>query len=154
VSKIIAYTDGSASTKGEKLGGFGVYIIDGEKEFFYSKGFSNTKTGRMELKAMITCLQKIEDKERQVEIHSDSEYVVLCINDRRLWKWKRLNWVGLKNVDLLLQYLEEYNKFKYHPKLFHVKGHTKNEDCHSYGNAVVDQLANYKIQTSYERDLE
>lgn len=154
MNKIIAYTDGSASTKGEKLGGYGVYIIDGDKEYLYRKGFSNTKTGRMELTAMITCLRMIQNKERTVQIHSDSEYVVLCINDNRLKKWKRLDWVGVKNVDLLKQFYEEYVKFKYPPKLYHVKGHTGKDDEHSLGNAIVDELAAYKTQENYQRDLE
>ena len=152
-NKIVAYTDGSASVKGERLGGFGTYIIDGQKEYFYRKGYSNTKTGRMELTAMITCLRKIEDKSRRVEIHSDSEYVILCINDRRLWKWQRLSWVGVKNVDLLKQFLEEYLKFTHPPKLFHIKGHTELDDLNSLGNQICDELANYKTQTSYEIDL-
>ena len=153
MNKIIAYTDGSATTKNEKLGGFGVYIIDGQKEYFYRQGFSNTKTGRMELKAMIHCLQSIKDKTRRIEIHSDSEYVVKCITERRLWKWKRNLWVGIKNIELIIQYYEEYIKFFIPPKVQHIKGHTGFEDSDSLGNQIVDELANYKTQTSYERDI-
>ena len=151
--KIVAYTDGSACVKGEKLGGFGVYIIDGEKEYCYKQGFKNTKTGRAELHGLICCLQKITVKEAIIDIYCDSEYVVKTISEKRLWKWKRIGWVGVKNVDLLIILLEEYTKFRIPPKLHHIKGHTKNEDIHSLGNAIVDQLASYKNQTSYKTDI-
>lgn len=154
MNSIIAYTDGSACVKGEKLGGFGVYIIDGQKEFFYRKGFLNTKTGRMELRAMIFCLQQIQDKSKRVEIRSDSEYTVKCVSDGRLWRWKQTNWAGLKNVDLLKQYIEEIDKFRIRPKIIHIKGHTEKDDIHSLGNQICDELASYKTQLSYERDLE
>lgn len=153
-NQVRAYTDGSACVKGDKLGGFGVYIIDNDKEYFYRAGYKNTKTGRMELRAMITCLQQIEDKTSNVHIHSDSEYVVLCVSNRRLWMWQRKIWVGLKNVDLLKIYLEEYNKFVVPPKIFHVKGHTKKGDIHSLGNAIADALADYKSQKSFIMDLD
>ena len=151
---ITAYTDGSATTKNEKLGGFGVYVIEEDgTEHFYSEGWKNTKTGRMEVKGMIKCLQMITDKEALVHIYCDSEYVVKCVSDRRLWKWKRNLWMGIANPDLIIQYYEEYTKFKIGPKVCHIKGHTKNEDVHSLGNAIVDKLANFKNQTEYKQDL-
>ena len=108
----------------------------------------------MELMAIITCLRMVQDKSRRVEIYSDSQYAGQCVSKGRLWRWKQINWSGLKNVDLLKQYIEEIDKFQIRPKVFHVKGHTKNQDQHSCGNAVVDALADYKRQISYERDLE
>lgn len=154
MAKILAYPDGSASTKGGKLGGYGLYIDDGENSYCYRQGFSNTKTGRMELKAMITCLQKVTNKLANLEIRQDSEYVVKCITERRLWSWKRVGWIGIKNVDLIVQFYEEYTKFKYPPKVSHIKGHTNLDDIHSLGNAIADKLADLHTQTSYERDLE
>jgi len=152
--KIVAYTDGSACVTGEKLGGFGVYIIDGEKEYFYKQGLKNTKTGRAELQGLICCLQNIKNKESSIDIYCDSEYVVKTISEKRLWKWKRIGWAGVKNIDLLIILLEEYTKFKIPPKLNHIKGHTKNTDIHSIGNAIADLLADYKSQTSYKTDVE
>jgi ribonuclease HI/DNA polymerase-3 subunit epsilon len=151
---IIAYTDGSAVVTGEKLGGYGIYIIDGEKEEMYSKGFKNTTTGRMELMAMLACLRRLEDKSRKVIIYCDSMYVVNTIN-KWIFSWQRKSWIGVKNVDILIQIYEELLKFKKnknYPDVRHIKGHTKNEDIHSLGNAIVDRLASYKRFKTYEID--
>lgn len=150
---VIAYTDGSAIVKGEKLGGFGIYIIDEEgEEYFFSEGYRNTKTGRMELRAIITTLKKVA-KDKRLTIYSDSMYCVNCVNERWLWKWERNLWMNIKNVDLVKQYLEEYRKFQFPPKLVHIKGHTKKDDKHSLGNAIVDLLADYKNHKIYKNDI-
>ena len=149
--KIVAYTDGSASVK-SGLGGFGVYIVDGAKEYMFNGGYSNTKTGRMELRAAITCLQKIKDKRAIVEVHPDSMYVVNCVAAGWLRNWKRLGWIGKKNVDLLKIFYDELIKFEICPKYIHVKGHTGLEDEHSLGNAIADRLADLHQFKEYKID--
>lgn len=150
---VIAYTDGSAIVKDEKLGGFGIYIIDEEgKEYFFSEGYRNTKTGRMELRAIITTLKKVS-KDKRLTIYSDSMYCVNCVNERWLWKWERNLWMNIKNVDLVKQYLEEYRKFQFPPKLVHIKGHTNKDDKHSLGNAIADKLASYSSFSFYNVDI-
>lgn len=151
IRKIVAYTDGSANAQ-NRLGGYGIYIIDGGREYFYHEGMSHTTTGRMELRAAIICLTKITNKDAFVEIHADSMYVVNCVSQDWLKIWKRNGWVSKKNTDLLQIFYDELFKFKYPPKLFHVKGHTKNEDEHSLGNAIVDELADYKQFKEYRKD--
>lgn len=158
MKKVIAYTDGSATTHGDKLGGWGCYLTyeeDGQiiEEKFFHKGYKNTKTGRMELMAVINCLKNIQDKSLRVQIYSDSIYVVNCIRDRRLWRWRRNMWVGLKNIELLMNFLSEVEKFHYIPELIHIKGHTLNNDKHSLGNEIADKLASYKQFEKYEIDL-
>lgn len=150
---VIAYTDGSAIINEPKYGGFGVYIIseDGE-EFFFKKGFKGTKTGRMEIMAIITVLRKVS-KDRYLVIYSDSSYCVNCFQKRWLSIWEKRLWVGVRNVDLLKIMLEEYRKFVNPPQICHVKGHTLNEDIHSLGNAIADNLANYKNQVCYSEDI-
>jgi ribonuclease HI len=151
---ITCYTDGSASTHHEKLGGHGIYIVEEDgAEHFYSAGFKNTKTGRQELMGVINCLRMIKDKEAIVHIYCDSQYVVHAITKGWMKNWKRKCWVGIKNPDLIIQYYNEYIKFKTGPKLFHIKGHTKNEDIHSLGNAIVDVLADYRTHKEYKQDL-
>jgi ribonuclease HI len=148
---IFCYTDGSANWK-NGLGGYGVYINDEGEEYFYSEGFSNTKTGRMELTAMLTCLRKIKQKNQPVTIFSDSMYVVNCFDKNWLINWERFLWNGPKNVDLLKQLLEEYRKFSPKPIIQHIKGHTDKDDIHSLGNSIADKLANYRQFKSYKID--
>jgi len=150
---IVAYTDGSATIHGEKLGGFGVYMIDDKGyEFFYHQGYIGTKTGRMELRAIITAL-KVADKSQKLTIYSDSMYCINCVNKKWLWKWRDRFWEGIKNVDLVKEFFEEYQKFYFPPKLIHIKGHTNKDDIHSLGNSIADCLANYKDQKTYLKDI-
>lgn len=148
---LIAYTDGSAVTKYPYLGGFGVYIKNNNKSIRICKGFSCTKTGRMELMAVIYCLKTVRNKNLRVTIYSDSQYVCNTCN---IWidSWERRMWSGLKNVDLLKQLLFELRKFSKRPELIHIKGHQDVIDEHTYGNSVADELASYKTQKSYEVD--
>jgi ribonuclease HI len=144
INNITVFTDGSANYK-NGLGGMAVYIIvNDEKEIFYNKGYSYTSVGRMELRAAITALQKISDKNSFVTLYSDSQYVVNCVKEGWLNKWNRTEFRGLKNVDLLKILFNELKKFRLTPTFKHVKGHTKNSDSLSLGNEIVDKLANYK----------
>lgn len=160
--KIIVYTDGSAVANPKSsncgLGGFGIYIRIEQsevvvKELFFSEGWSHTKTGRMEVKAIITAFQKIEDKLSHVFLYSDSEYALKCVTDRRLWIWEKRDWKGIANPDLMKVYLEEYRKFRYHPIMQHVRGHQDSDEENVIGNCIADRLADYKVQKSYRRDL-
>jgi ribonuclease HI len=144
INNIIVFTDGSANHK-NRLGGMGVYIIiKDEIELFFNQGYSDTSVGRMELRAAITALQKILDKNSFVTLYSDSQYVVNCIKEGWINKWKRTNFRGLKNIDLLEILYHELLKFRLTPTFVHIKGHTKKEDPISLGNAIVDRLADYK----------
>lgn len=150
--RIIAYTDGSACINHPKLGGFGVYLKTGEKTIKLRKGYCNTKTGRMELMAVITCLRAIQNKNLYVKIYSDSQYVCNTVNQ---WidNWKNLGYLGKANIDLLEQLYSEICKFKRRPILEHIKGHQDPDTEHKLGNNIADSLASYRTQTSYEVDL-
>lgn len=139
------YTDGSAHGK-TRLGGIGVYIyvnINGERhESRISKGYSNTKIGRMELMAIITALEEIMPHHRgttKIILKSDSAYAVNCVAKGWLWRWKN-DFGGLAartNGDLLQRLLNIHEKFpKGHISVSHVKGH--NGDS---GNEEADRLA-------------
>ena len=156
MEEITMFTDGSACIKPPKLGGCGVYIIHGEKEYFISKGYVNTKTGRMEIYALLYALRSVnKDMEVKVTIYSDSQYVVNSLTKQWVLKWQRNNWEGAKNVDLWEQVLEEIRE---HPKmklrLRWIKGHQTNfEDELVVGNNIVDMLADYKNHDNYIKDL-
>ena len=148
---ITAYTDGSAVTKYPYLGGFGVYIKHGDKRLKIRKGFCFTKTGRMELTAVLYCLRAIKDKNILIKIYSDSMYVVNTCNE---WieNWHILDYADKKNVDILRLLREELNMFSKRPRIVHIKGHQDVENEHQRCNAIADELANYKTQKDYEMD--
>lgn len=144
------YTDGSAVANGPKkgLGGIGVvFTVNGNVKKFYSKGYYNTKTGRMELMAILKVL-KVLRKDQKAVIFSDSMYAVNTFNSGWLFKWQRKNF-PCKNPDLMKKLYAEIIKFpRNNIKFQHVKGHNGNRF-----NELADFLASYKNFKKYQKDL-
>lgn len=84
----------------------------------------------MELLAVIKGLEAIKWKNAQVEIWSDSSYVVKAINEGWLRKWESKGFAKVKNPDLWKRFLMIYRQ---HHVIFHwLKGHAghpENERC-------------------------
>jgi ribonuclease HI len=152
------WTDGSAKiedkVKNIGPGGIGIYMKYNDYEMMIRKGYQNTKTGRMELKAIITALNAITDYSKQIVIYSDSQYVVKGIT---IWMegWKHRGFLGVKNSDLWYQFLSIYGRFdKNKVKFVWLRGHTNKQDRISLGNEIADLLASYRNQKEYlENDL-
>jgi ribonuclease HI len=147
------WTDGSCNWKTGD-GGIGIYIRYENSEKSIQMGYRNTKTGRMELKAVILALNEVKDKSDRITFYCDSMYV---INSITLWldTWIFRSWIGVANKDLWEQFLPIYNLFnKSKISFVHVKGHTDNCSRKYIGNAIVDELASYKNQVEFkESDL-
>ena len=140
--KVKIYTDGAcANNPGE--GGFGIILMyqtsDNKtvsKEF--SKGYKLTTNNRMELLAVIEALNILK-KPCEVELYSDSKYVVDAINQGWLDNWQAKNWKlntknPVKNIDLWEEYL--ISQKPHDIKFIWVKGHNDNEF-----NEKCDKLA-------------
>ena len=164
---IVAYTDGSAVIVGPNKGqgGFGTYFPDlfGVKKG-YSKGYENTKTGRMEVTALYYAIKAMPLKSEEkivLRVFSDSQYVVKTFTENRLQKWIANNWISygsaIKNVDLWKAIIEERNKRDFLIlNMVHIKSHqvekeknpeTKKllmQDPNIIGNMMADRLADYK----------
>lgn len=169
--KITAYTDGSAVVAGKYKGrgGFATYFPDlfGKKKV-YSNGFWNTKTGRMEITALLFTIKAIPlSKVVHLTVYSDSEYVVKSFTEKRLEKWIKNDWVSygkpVKNIDLWKKVLKEICKRKKLVlNLHHIKGHQYDKEKdplkkkellknpHILGNTIADKFADYKRFKEYE----
>lgn len=133
------YTDGSCK-KNPGRGGW-AFIILNEQEEVINKSFGSeaeTTNQKMELKAVIESLKKIE-KDEEVEVHSDSAYVVNCFLEGWMEDWKENGWKNSakksvanqelwKELDLLMQGKNVLFK--------KVKGHGNDKN-----NQLVDKLA-------------
>lgn len=126
---IYLYTDGAASGN-PGPGGYGVVLKCADKVKEKSGGFALTTNNRMELLAVIIGLESILWENADVEIYSDSTYVVKAINEGWLSNWEKKGFKKVKNVDLWMRFLEVYRK---HNVNFHwIKGHAghpENERC-------------------------
>lgn len=135
--KIIMYTDGACSGNPGPGGYAAILMYEGNiKEI---SGFENdTTNNRMEITAVIKGLEIIKQP-CDIEIYSDSTYVVDSIEKGWLFSWEKKNWIKadkkpVKNVELwkeMLKYLKIHNI-----KFIKVKGHSDNE----YNNRC-DKLA-------------
>jgi len=131
------YTDGACSGN-PGPGGYAAVLMYGEKMKEIS-GFENdTTNNKMELTAVIKGLESIKEP-CDVEIYSDSAYVVDSVEKGWLFGWVKKNWIKsdkkqVKNIELwneMLKYLKIHNI-----KFIKVKGHSDNE----YNNRC-DKLA-------------
>lgn len=150
------FTDGSCNVKGAlKPGGFGVYCLTGGKEIHLRRGFWNTTTSRMEMKALLAAVQMIDpDVWTKVHIVSDSQFVVNSFKDGSISKWRMCGWVGVKNAELWKEIVREIDSRR--KMLFGISwinGHGKDlNDPLVFGNACADALANYKTQDKFVQD--
>ena len=126
---IYLYTDGAASGN-PGPGGWGAVLVCGPLRKEMSGGFARTTNNRMELLAVIEGLKCIRWENADVEVWSDSQYVVKAINEGWLDNWVKKGFKKVKNPDLWLQFLP---LFKSHNVVFHwLKGHAghpENERC-------------------------
>lgn len=114
------YTDGAASGN-PGPGGWGAVLCCGNLRKEMSGGFSLTTNNRMELLAVIKGLEAIRWQGAEVEIWSDSQYVVNTVTQG----WKRK-----KNGDLWERFdaLARGFKLTFHWLKGHA-GHPENERC-------------------------
>ena len=106
--KVTIYTDGSARGNPGN-GGFGAILSYTNRagETFtreLSGGYRLTTNNRMELMAVIVALETL-NRPCEVEVHSDSQYVVNAFTQRWIAGWLKRGWKTsqkepVKNVDL------------------------------------------------------
>ena len=142
------YTDGAARGNPDGPGGYGTVLeyVDTkgqlhEKEL--SQGYEKTTNNRMELMAVIAGLEAL-NRPCEVEVYSDSQYVVNAFNQHWVDGWIKKGWKRgknepVKNVDLWKRLLEAKQK---HSVTFHwVKGHDghpQNERCDELATTAAD----------------
>ena len=124
-------------------GGWGTILMYKETIKEISGYMPNTTNNIMEMTAVIEGLKMLKYK-CQVEIYSDSSYVVNAFNNFWIQGWIKNNWINsskepVKNKEL---WQELYGLTKKHDvKFIKVKGHSDNE----YNNRC-DELARNAIK--------
>jgi ribonuclease HI len=117
------YTDG-ASRGNPGRGGYGAILQWGGKEKELSEGYRLTTNNRMELLAVIKALEALTRDSIDIQVYTDSEYVVNSIEKGWVFGWEKKGFAGKKNVDLWQRFLRLYRKHRI--KMNWVKGHASN----------------------------
>lgn len=151
MKKVTIYTDG-ASRGNPGPGGYGVVLLytdkDGKvirKEM--KEAFLSTTNNRMELMGAIVALKELK-MPCEVELYSDSKYVVDAFNKNWIENWQKTDFRRgkkdeVKNIDLWQELIELTNK--HNVKFNWVKGHNdniENERCDKLANEAMDELKN------------
>ena len=146
--KVDIYTDGAARGNPDGPGGYGAVIqytdprgILHEKEL--SAGYKKTSNNRMELMAVIAALEAL-NRPCEIELYSDSAYVVKAFTEGWLKNWIARGWKRgkndpVKNRDLWERLLEAAKPHQIHFNW--VKGHAGhplNERCDRLATSAAD----------------
>ena len=101
MTKVQIYTDGSARGNPDGPGGYGAVLqfMDSKgqlHEKVLSAGYKKTTNNRMELMAAIAGLEAL-NRPCDVELYSDSQYVVNAFNQHWIEGWVKKGWKRGKN---------------------------------------------------------
>ncbi len=131
---VTIYTDGAASGN-PGPGGYGAILLyagsDGKqygKEL--SEGYARTTNNRMELLAVIVALEALKQGGCEVQVYTDSSYVVDAVEKGWVFQWERAAFKKKKNPDLWMRFLKVYRQ--HNVKFNWIKGHAGhplNERC-------------------------
>ena len=142
MDEITIYTDGGCSGN-PGPGGWGVVVIADGIAKQLSGGDAHTTNNRMELMAVIAGLEAL-NRPCEVELYSDSKYVVDAFNQHWIDGWMKKGWKRgknepVKNVDLWKRLLKA--KEPHHVTFIWVKGHDghpQNERCDTLATTAAD----------------
>lgn len=146
--KVKIYTDGAARGNPDGPGGYGTVLeYTDTKGTLHtrelSRGYQKTTNNRMELMAVIAGLEAL-NRPCEVELYSDSQYVVNAFNQHWIESWIKKGWKRgkneqVKNVDLWKRLLAA--KEPHTVKFIWVKGHNghpQNERCDELATGAAD----------------
>lgn len=142
---VTIYTDGACSGN-PGPGGYGAILMYGQHKKELSGGDPNTTNNRMELMGVITALKAL-NRPCQVNLYTDSQYVVNAIEKGWAKKWQANGWMRNKkdkalNPDLWQSLL---NLLEIHQVTFHwVKGHAENPYNNRCDELAVAESHKYK----------
>ena len=147
--RVEIYSDGSARGNPDGPGGYGTILryVDAKGEVHekeLSAGYDKTTNNRLELMGAIVGLEAL-NRPCDVEIFSDSQYVIKAFNDKWIEGWIKKGWKTagnkpVKNVELWKRLLKaaephgiRWNWVKGHA------GHEENERCDTLATRAADR---------------
>ena len=143
MEKVIIYTDGACSGN-PGPGGWGAILMYKDTKKEISGGKKDTTNNVMELTAALEALKLLKFP-CEVELYSDSAYLVNGFNQGWIYGWQKNNWKNsskepVKNKEIWEEIYKMTQKHKV--KFIKVKGHSDNK----YNNRC-DEMAVAAIKT-------
>lgn len=148
------YTDGSYYD-GFDVGAWAMIVCEPKCIKKYSGVCTSVTNNKMELKAVNEALSfSIIKKYKQIEILTDSSYIVNNIKNESYKEWSKQSWKTSKGKDIknakewrmFMNNINELKKMKCEVKFTKVKSHSSNQF-----NNLADREAKLKIQKYLER---
>ena len=128
MQKVIIYTDGACSGN-PGPGGWGAILMAGDNKKEISGGKRDTTNNVMELTAALEALKLLKFP-CEVDLYSDSAYLVNCFDKGWIYNWNKNNWQTANKEPVKNKEIWEaiYKMTKVHKiKFIKVKGHSDNE---------------------------
>lgn len=145
LKKVTIFTDGACSGN-PGAGGYAAVLKFGSKEKEIYGAQKETTNNRMELTAVIMALKTLKEP-CEVELFSDSKYVVDAFQKGWIDNWQKNNWKksnkkSVLNIDLWVELIKllEIHKVKF----FWIKGHNlqvENERCDALATKAISKIS-------------
>lgn len=172
VKSIHLWTDGSSINSGKKhvgCGGSGYCLLFGDfsnltqdelkteycEEKFTLKGYhssiEHTTNQREEIRAVILGLKRIKNDELQIDVFSDSAYLINCMNQKWYVNWRTNGWKTSKKQPVENQDLWEELLEVIEDNFFNIKWNKVKSHIGIFYNELCDELANIGTDEAKER---
>ena len=145
MKKVILYTDGACSGN-PGPGGYAAILIYNNIEKEVVGGQKDTTNNKMEIMAVIKGLEMLKES-CEVEVYSDSAYVVNSIEKGWIYSWRKNGWKKadkkeVKNIELWERLLKQ---LEIHKVTFNkVKGHAQDELNNRCDKLAVEQREKFE----------
>ena len=139
MQKNLIFTDGAA--KGNPgPGGYGAVLLLGDTVLELGEGKKLTTNNEMELRAVVEALKNVPDDVKEVEIYTDSKYVVEGANGW-IFGWMKNGWKTKTDSDVL--HKEVWQELVELLKKIKVDWHKVPGHVGIIGNERADKIASY-----------
>lgn len=148
MKKVKLYTDGGCRGNNNRnnigaIGGILIHPATGAKKE-YNEAFKNTTNNKMELLAVIRGLEFLKEP-CEVEVYSDSAYIVNAMNQHWIDSWKKQGWRRGKNELKNKEFWQRIDELreKHNLTFIKVKGHSTdiyNNRADELVNLAMDKL--------------
>lgn len=151
------YTDGACRNNqgDENIGGWGTVLEFGTNMKELHGGEINTTNNRMELTAVIEGFRALKRDGLEIEIFSDSSYVMNCFREKWYIGWEKNGWKNSKKQPVenreLWEELLEFTR-KHNCRFYRVKGHVNLDSEKTNFKPVYEKFVEWNGSRFTEED--